>query len=131
MNAESFKMSADLIKSLIISLALTLSLECGFFYLTGKRNKSDLLLVVMVNILTNPAVVLLYWLAASYTFWNIKAVNVFLELFAVLAEGCCYLRYGREIRRPFVFSLAANAFSFGMAFLFQRLITYILGGIYL
>ena len=112
-------MNEVLVKALFISLALTIALECGFFLMTGKRNKSDFLLVVMVNVMTNPAAVLLYWLAALYTVWNNIIICIFLELFAILAEGYCYLRRGREIGRPFAFSLAANIFSFGIAFIFQ------------
>jgi len=121
-------MGVELIKALFISLAMTVLLECGFFLLAGKRNKSDLLLVVLVNVLTNPAVVSFYWLAATYTAWNIIIVNVILESFAAVAEGYCYSRYGREIRRPYAFSLAANAFSFGLAFLLQHTFKFIFGG---
>jgi len=99
--------------SLVVSLILTIILETGFFLIVGKRNKKDLLLVVFVNILTNPIVVSLYWLAFFYTGWNRAAVTAALELFAVLTEGYYYKKYGKGFKYPYLFSIAANAFSYG------------------
>ena len=104
--------SIALITSLGLSLALTVAFEAGFFFLTGKRDKKDLLLLLLVNVITNPVVVLSFWLAASYTNWNGYIVLIPLELFAVLTEGYYYKKYGNSFRRPFVFSLAANMVSF-------------------
>ena len=97
--------------SLAVSLGLTLVLELPFALVTGKRGR-DLALVCLVNVLTNPAVVLLYFLAAALTAippWVVKAV---LEVAAVLVEALYYCRYGAGFRRPLLFSLGANAFSF-------------------
>ena len=115
-------MYRDLLIALAFSLALTLVLEIGFFFLAGKRNKRDLLLVVMVNVLTNPVVVLLYWLAALYTGWNTTIVKIPLEIFAVLTEGFYFRKYGQSFKRPFLFSLAANMFSFWAGVLLQQLL---------
>ena len=108
--------------SLALSLALTLALETGFFLLVGKRVKKDLLLLALVNILTNPVVVLSYWLAVLYTNWNKTLIKIPLELFAILVEGYYYKRYGRDFRRPYIFSLAANMFSFWLGVAIQLLI---------
>ena len=108
--------------ALALSLGLTLALESGFFFITGKRGRKDLLLVVMVNTITNPVVVLLYWLAAAYTDWNAAALLVPLELFAVLFEGWYYKKYGKDFSRPYLFSAAANMFSFWMGMLVQSLL---------
>ena len=118
-------MIMGLVYSLALSLALTLALEIGFYLLfgntalSGKRSKRNLLLVVLVNTLTNPIVVLLYSLAAMYTQWNMAAVLILLELFAILAEGCYYRKYGDGFRRPYLFSAAANMFSFWVGMLIQ------------
>ncbi|MCL2625563.1 MAG: hypothetical protein FWD46_01930 [Cystobacterineae bacterium] len=111
-------MTTPLLAALGISLVATLVLEAGFFWLVGKRHLGDLRLLVLVNVLTNPMVVLLYWLARLYTEFN---PILWLELFAIITEGCYYKKYGREFQKPFLFSAAANAFSFGMGVLFQRL----------
>ena len=105
-------MSEAILKSLAISLALTVILEAGFFLLSGKRNKKDLLLVLLVNVLTNPIVVLLYWLTTLYTDLSATLAVIPLEIIAVFAEGHYFRKYGQEFKRPYLFSLAANAFSF-------------------
>ena len=115
-------MITALLAALGFSLLLTIALETGFFLVIGKRGRKDLLLVVMVNILTNPAVVLIYWLAAIYTDLGRVIVIVPLEILAVLTEGFYYKKYGDSFKRPFVFSLAANAISYGLGVLIQLFI---------
>ena len=115
-------MSGELLTALTVSLISTVALEAGFFLLAGKRNKKDLLLTVMVNIITNPAVVLLYWLAVLYTGWNRIVIKIPLELFAVFTEGYYYRKYGRDFKHPYLFSIATNAFSFGIGLLIQNFI---------
>lgn len=115
-------MNREMLVALAISLVSTLVLEIGFFFIVGKRNKKDLLLVVLVNVLTNPVVVLLYWLAVLYTDWNKTIVKIPLELFAILTEGYYYMKYGQSFKRPFIFSLAANAFSLSISILLQQLL---------
>jgi hypothetical protein len=108
-------------RALAVSLILTIALEAGFFFLVGKRNKKDLLLLVLVNVLTNPIVVSSYWMAVLYTRWNRVAVTTLLELFAVSTEGFLYKKHGQDFGCPYLFSFAANAFSFGMGVLLQRI----------
>jgi len=115
-------MSFKLVVSLVVSLVLTVVFELGFFLLAGKRSKKDLLLVVLVNVVTNPVVVLAYWLASFYTDVNHIIVKLPLELFAVLTEGYYYKKYGEDFRHPYVFSAAANIFSFGTGVLLQQFI---------
>ena len=112
-------MTQILLSSLALSLVLTIVLEAGFFLIIGKRDKKDLLLVVLVNVFTNPVVVLLYWLAVLYTGWNVIIIILPLELFAVLAEGYYYKKYARCFKRHFLFAFAANMFSFWTGFLIQ------------
>ena len=111
-----------MVRSLAVSLILTLVFETGFFLMVGKRNKKDLLLLVMVNVLTNPVVVSSYWLAVFYLNWSRVLTTIPLELFAVLTEGFYYKKYGMDFSRPYLFSIAANAFSFGAGVLIQRLL---------
>lgn len=90
-----------------LSLALTLVFEGIVALVWGLREK-DLLLLVLVNVLTNPAVVLLH---ALFPGWAVLAA---LEAGVVLGEGTLYHRLGYCIRRPRLFSLCANGFSFCM-----------------
>jgi len=111
-----------LARALVFSLALTLIIECGFFLATGKKNKKDLLLAVLANIITNPVVVLGYWLIYLYTNWSTMLSKAVLELSAVVVEGNYYRKYGQEFTRPFLFSLGANGLSFAVGHLIQRII---------
>ena len=115
-------MATTVITSLALSLSLTLVLEAGIFLLIGKRDKKDLLLVILVNVITNPAVVMLYWLGSLYTAWNMNLVLIPLELLAIFVEGYYYDKYGRDFRRPYMFSVGANMFSFGVGLAIQRII---------
>jgi len=115
-------MDIIVLSSLALSLTLTVALEAGFFLLVGKRDKKDLLLLLLVNVITNPVVVLSYWLATFYTRLDTRVILIPLELFAVFTEGCYYKKYGRSFRRPFLFSVAANMFSFWSGVLIQKFI---------
>ncbi len=105
----------DLILSLLLSLALTEAIEGGFALGLQKRSKA-LLLCAMVNLITNPPVVLLSRLAGGG--WLTVAV---LEVLAILVEGLLY-RYSGLYKRPYLFSLTANALSFSLGLVINQLI---------
>ena len=110
-------MNQMIINSLVISLLSTIFLEMVFFTFLGKLfitrpNKKDFLLVIFVNILTNPVVVLLYWLTILYTELNINIALIPLELFAILTEGYYYKKYSSSFDRPYLFSFIVNMFSY-------------------
>ena len=52
----------DLLQSFLFSFLLTLGLEYPVLLLFGIRDRKDLLLALPVNLLTNPAVVALFYL---------------------------------------------------------------------
>ena len=106
---------------LAVSLSLTLVLELAFALLLGHRDKRELTLVVLVNILTNPAVVLLYHTATGLFHWPVLPVTAVLECSAVLVEWLCYRACSHRIVHPFRFALAANAFSYGVGCLINLL----------
>ena len=103
-----------------VSLVLTLVIEIGLAAAFQVRGKS-LLIVVLVNTLTNPLAVLI-----SYYFnlgWIGKLI---LEVIVVVIEGLIYYIFGKrsgfEIKRPFLVSLVLNAVSFGAGVLFSFII---------
>jgi len=114
-------MAQWVLNALGVSLGLTLALEEGFALLCGIRHKKDLLLVCLVNIMTNPAVVLCYHLAGIYTSWSPVLVIAILEVSAFVVEGLYYKAYAVSIGHPFRFSALANAFSFGIGLVINRL----------
>jgi len=105
-------MQLDFIWTLLISLALTLFLEILFCIFFRIRNAHDLTLVVLVNIITNPPVVLLHHLLSQKTQLPQFLIVLVLEIAAVLVEGLYYTRNANEIKRPFLVSFGANAFSY-------------------
>ncbi|MBD5150803.1 MAG: hypothetical protein HDT18_10680 [Oscillibacter sp.] len=98
---------------LAVSLLLTLVFEEGFALAWGLRGRRELGLVALVNILTNPAVVLLYYTAAGPLHWNAIPVTVVLEASAILVEWLCYRAFSEQVKRPFLFALLINLFSYG------------------
>lgn len=103
----------DLLPILGISLGLTLLIEGAFSYITGICSGKDLLLVFLVNILTNPAAVLCYYFFTVYTQLNVFITKIPIELVVILIEGLYYRKYASTIHKPFLFSAFANALSFG------------------
>lgn len=103
-----------MLESLLLSLSLTLLFEGIFALLFGLRKPKDLLLVALVNIVTNPPLVLTLNLLRRYDprFICIPIV-LLLELLAVTAEWLLYRR-GLEYRKlpPLVLSLLLNTLSF-------------------
>ncbi len=98
---------------LAVSLLLTLLLEEGFALLWGLRGRRELTLVALVNCLTNPTVVLLYHTAVGLRHWSPVLAAAVLEGGAMAVEWWCYRAFSEQVRRPFLFSLLANAFSYG------------------
>jgi len=111
-----------ILAALGISLGLTLLLEGLIALVAGVRDKKDLLLVCLVNVLTNPAVVLCYYLNSAYIGMNPIMVKVILEALAVLTEGMYYKKYSSGMSHPFWFSILANGVSFGAGLLLNQLL---------
>lgn len=102
-----------MLKILAVSLGLTLALEEGFALCWGLRGRRELTVVALVNVLTNPAVVLLYYTAVGLWRWSAAPVTAALEAAAVLVEWRCYRACSQQLRRPFLFALLANGLSYG------------------
>jgi len=102
------------VKSLLLSLGLTLVFESGTAWLLGMRKGKDFLLLLLVNVFTNPLLGLildLYWLHMGVMpgLWLILPM----EALVVAAEGALYK--GRlEFRKvnPYVLSLILNGLSY-------------------
>ncbi len=104
-----------LLVQLGISLLLTLVLEFPWILLFRAKRK-DLLLFLLVNILTNPAVVVLS-IATGYHI----IIQLCLEAIVVLVEGWYYKKYTEHMRKSILCSLCANGFSYGVGILINFL----------
>ena len=110
-----------MIPALGVSLALTLALELPVAAAWGLRDRWNLAVAALCNVLTNPPVVLLHGLLTVQVGWPEWPVTAALEAAAAAVEWQCYRRCGRDVRRPFALSLCANVFSYGMGALLMSL----------
>ena len=96
-----------------ISLLLTLAIELPIGFYMGIRRR-NLLIVLLVNILTNPAAVLLHWLGIG---------QIPLEAAVVLVEALIYVWFSKDekwdIPRPVLLALVSNGISWGTGLLIQ------------
>lgn len=113
-----------------VSLALTIFIEAGTALLWKIRNPWDLALTGAVNLLTNPAVVAVYYLAENAVrvqgkaerIWILIPLKVILEAAAIGTEAVCYKAAGRTIRCPWMFSITANMASYWIGAGLQRIL---------
>ena len=111
-----------LVPGLAISLALTLVLELSYARFWGMRGIHDFLLAAAVNVLTNPIVVFVYYFVWYRRFpVNRGLVTLGMEIWAVVTEALLYRKFARTVRRPWLFSLSVNAFSYAMGELINGL----------
>ncbi|MCI7423531.1 MAG: hypothetical protein SPI20_08450 [Ruminococcus callidus] len=102
----------QLIKGLIRSLLLTEVLELLAAACFPQRNRHDFLLVILVNILTNPVVVYLdFWLHGATIAWRWLWVGG-LEVAVWLSEALIYRKCLTGTQNPYLFSLILNAASY-------------------
>ena len=102
-----------------LSLLLTLLLEGLFALVWGLRGWREWAILALVNLLTNPAVVLLYHLFTGLCGLNAVLVTLVLECVAIVVEWQYYKNCSRQLKRPFLFALLTNAFSYSLGFIIQ------------
>lgn len=119
-----------MIYSLVVSLLLTLIVETSFAYLFRVR-KIDLLIVVLVNIATNPVLVTienLIWLINDKVLMIILSLIlwVVLEVLVVWIEGFAYKKLSLKSQfSPFKLSLYLNCISIVIGILFNVLFAFL------
>ncbi len=112
----------SLLKMFCLSLGLTLVLE-GLIALLFKLKREDLLLFVLVNLLTNPAVVFLNMILGglfpemSEFLWQVP-----LEMAVIAVEGGIYARLSRTLLMPWLFAASANVFSYAAGLIISLII---------
>lgn len=107
-----------LIEMFLVSLLLTLVLEFIVAWCYGLRTGKAMILVLLVNVLTNPLAVLINWLCGVHL-PEIAGVGKWIfqlaiECMVVFGEAWIYRSFQKElpqIRRPFLLSFFANAAS--------------------
>ena len=90
-------MTAWLIKMFVCSLIVTIIIEAAVAYCLRIRTIKKLLLITLVNILTNPPAVLLHWLGSIY----LQALpdlylQLVIEIMVVVTEALIYQSFSNS-----------------------------------
>lgn len=111
-------MSGYVLQMFGVSLLLTIVIEGIVAVCWGLRSRKKLRLVFLVNVLTNPAAVLLHWLYQVYVGGASLPVQIVIETVVVTAEACIYRSFAGEedyqMKRPVLFAIVANGLSWGI-----------------
>ena len=107
----------NILKGFGISLGLTLVIELLIAFLMKVRGRAEFLIVALVNVLTNPLVVLIvYFMIFRYPAFR-RPVEILLEILVIPAEGLLYRaakKSGFSFKRPFLLALVCNLSSYGI-----------------
>ena len=112
-------MSVLVFKMFAISLGLTLILELFIFACVQRSlNRKTACLVLLINLLTNPAAVWCVWVAgmlmAANTVW---IVEILVEAVVFCVEAGIYVKFAQKenwnMKRPVLTACAANMVSWG------------------
>ena len=107
-------MTRYLLEMFGISLGLTLLIELPIGFAMGMRGKKHILLMILVNILTNPAAVLLCWLGVA---------QIPVEIAVFLVEAGIFYWFSKDdkwqIKHPVLLALLANLISWTSGILIQ------------
>ena len=114
----------DIPKIMLICLISTIIIETIFAFIFKVRNKKDFLNIILVNIITNPIVVIIpiyIELIYGLTYRNISLI--ILEILTVLIEGFIYYKYldYRKIN-PYLLSFLLNLLSYFIGEIYWRLV---------
>ena len=107
-------MEKYLLEMFTVSLLVTLLLELPIAWCFGLRHKREVLLVVLVNVLTNPAAVLLHFLGVP---------QIPIEIAVIITEAAIYRCFSNDahwkIQHPILLAISANLFSWLMGLVMQ------------
>ena len=110
-------MGIELLKTFGISLGLTLLIEMPLAFGLGVRKRRGLFIVFLVNVLTNPAAVLVCLLIRPAAGDLYLLFQISVEIVVVITEGIVYNQFREEMSaklKPFLLSLVLNACSYGL-----------------
>lgn len=106
----------DIFSMFAVSLGLTIIIECSVARVWGLKSRKEMLLVLLVNILTNPAAVFCVWICNGYLGSDFSFLyQCIVEFVVVVVEGKVYSGFAKEegwnIKKPVQFSIIVNMIS--------------------
>ena len=107
-------MLTKILTILISCLLCTIIIELSVSILLGVRNKKDIINIVLVNVVTNPIVVLFpYIIGLRYGNSPRYIVLFILEILTFIFEGCIYKKYLKYNKiNSYILSLILNIMSY-------------------
>ena len=117
-------MSLYLLKIISSSLIFTIILELGLALIFKIKNKDDIIIIVLVNVVTNPIVVVFpYLLGIFYGNTGRYVLLLILEILTVFFEGFIYKKYLKfKSINPYVLSILLNVTSYFIGIFINRII---------
>ena len=117
----------DIFSMFAVSLGLTIIIECSVARVWGLKSRKEMLLVLLVNILTNPAAVFCVWICNGYLGSDFSFLyQCIVEFVVVVVEGEVYSSFAREegwnIKKPLQFSIIVNMISWLSGVVLQYII---------
>lgn len=121
-------MNSYYLQRFVISLGITLVVELAMAFFCGIRKCRGFLLIILVNILTNPAAVALAWgIHIYFPTLSRWIVEILIESIVIFFEGLIYFSFSKEsvwqIKRPWRLAVISNAASWimglGLQFIFN------------
>ena len=106
------------------NLILTVIIEVILALIIGIRNKKDIIIVILVNLFTNPFVTIIPFIFNIYCGIMYKKISlIILEILIVLLEGYIYKKsLIKNKPNPYILSLILNVASYGVGFIINYLI---------
>ena len=114
----------DIPKIMIICLLSTIIIEVFFSFLFKIRNKKDFLNVILVNMITNPIVVITsIYVGLKYGLSYRNISLVILEISAIIIEGFIYYKYlVYQKINPYLLSFLLNLLSYFIGEVYWRFV---------
>ena len=115
-----------MIYDLIYSLFLTIIIEVMVSFLLGIKSKKDILIVILVNICTNPVLVYITNCTLLFSNLNMKIYYItvmIMEFGVIITESLLYKKYLKyKDKSPLTISLINNTISYGIGFLISNIL---------
>ena len=121
---KEIDMAEYILEMFVVSLLLTLAIELVVLFLLREHSKRNVILLLLVNVLTNPVAVFLAWIGNIFGgFGKNVWFQLPIEIVVVLVEAGIYWIFSKEkeweIRHPIRLAVVANAVSWLLGVMVQ------------
>ena len=101
-----------------VSLGMTIVLEALVMIVLGEHSKKNMLLLLLINIFTNPMAVYLAYVGNYLTRLSDVVIQLPIEIFVILVEVGIYKWFSKDenryIKKPILLGILANIVSWSI-----------------